>query len=138
MYYIITIYCTPTGAQTVTPERAFAVNNGTVTLSCPADSTSWLRYNGNDLTPVIAGDGVVLRGAELIIEGFHAHTHAGKYYCIATSNGMTTVSCPAEIIHARKMLHLKSKLHICKYMFVVIQAFKHRHSRLILSILLSM
>ncbi len=66
---------------------------------------------------MIAGDGVVLRGAELIIEGFHAHTHAGKYYCIATSNGMTTVSCPAEIIHARKMLHLKSKLHICKYIF---------------------
>ncbi|XP_064396501.1 matrix-remodeling-associated protein 5-like isoform X2 [Halichondria panicea] len=94
-------YTTASRAQTVTPERAFAVNNGTVTLSCPADSTSWLRYNGNDLTPVIAGDGVVLRGAELIIEGFHAHTHAGKYYCIATSNGMTTVSCPAEIIHAR-------------------------------------
>ncbi len=91
-----------TGAQIVTPERAFAVNNGSVTLSCPADSTSWLRYNGNDLVPVTEGNGVVLRGAELIIEGFHSLTHAGSYYCIATNNNMSTVSCPAEIIHSRK------------------------------------
>ncbi len=91
----------------VTPEKAYVATNGTVILSCPADSTSWLRSHRTQedlLLPVASDeeDGVILRGDKLIIEGFQSSKQAGSYYCIATTNNVTVVSCPAEIVHARK------------------------------------
>ncbi len=85
----------------ITPKEAYVATNGTVTLSCPADSISWARsHHGHLPAPVTSENGVILNGEKLIIESFQASKHAGSYYCIATTDNVTVVTCPTELIHA--------------------------------------
>ena len=91
----------------VTPERDYVATNGSVTLSCPeAGSSSWFTSAGGSslLVPVTAVQGVSVSGSELSIVGFQPSLHAGQYYCVATADGLSTVSCPIRVEHARELL----------------------------------